>query len=190
MLHQILIDKEITVRVLEPATSGSDPVVDIWFPDEGAKDLKDIFQQLRPEYRYSGTRSKASCSPVDSSPRPCTPAPTLPLSTVDLDDSIFDANSSEFSDDVYPIFNFDVFHESREMDVYRPLFIPRRVSLPIRIISFDFQQCHGVFSPERLSFGDSPHQWQEQVEGYARLSSELQRAAPLFPDLDVVESGK
>jgi hypothetical protein len=76
------------------------------------------------------------------------------------------------------------------MDVYQPLFIPRRVLLPIRIIFFDYDQCLGVFSPQRLSFGDSPHQWQEQVEGRASLCAELQSAAPLFPDLDVVESGK
>jgi hypothetical protein len=47
-----------------------------------------------------------------------------------------------------------------------------------------------VFSPQRYSLKDSPPVWQEQVENYARLHTELQRAAPLFPDVGVIESGK
>lgn len=189
LLHELLIDKKITVRVIDPASNGSDPVVDIWFSDEGGKDLKEIFGQLRPGYKYSSTPSKASGSPVDSSPLVVvTPPPTVPLSSVDLNDSIFDVES-EFSDDVYPIFNFDVIHESKEMDVYRPLLIPRRMSLPIHFISVNYAECQCVFSPQRYSFKDSPRVWHEQVENYASLHTELQRAAPLFPDVGVVESG-
>ena len=189
MLHGLLIDKKITVRVIEPASNGFDPVVDIWFTDEGAKDLKEIFSHLRPGYKYTSSPSKTSDSLVGSPVALVTPPPTVPLSSVDLEDSIFDVES-EFSDDVYPIFNFDVNHESKEMDVYRPLRIPRRVSLPIHFVTANCDDCECVFSPQRYSLKDSPPVWQEQVENYARLHTELQRAAPLFPDVGVIESGK
>jgi hypothetical protein len=42
----------------------ADPVVDIWFSDKGAKDLKEMLQQWRPAYKYSDTRLKASDTPV------------------------------------------------------------------------------------------------------------------------------
>jgi hypothetical protein len=48
---------------------------------------------------------------------------------------LLEKNSSGFSDDVYPIFNFDVI--KRETDVFQPLLILRRVLLPIHIISVE-----------------------------------------------------
>ena len=47
-LYKLLKEKSITVRVLEPERNRLNPVVDIWFTDEGKTVLKDIFSSLRP----------------------------------------------------------------------------------------------------------------------------------------------
>ncbi len=48
MLQELIIDKKITVRVMEPASNTFDPVIDIWFSDEEKKVLKKIFSIMRP----------------------------------------------------------------------------------------------------------------------------------------------
>ena len=164
-LYELLMNKKITVRVLEPEKKGCDPIIDIWFTDEGEINLRDIISSLRH-------------SPVAH----VTPTPTIPLSSVDLEDSIFDEDS-ELSDNNYPIFNFDVNHK------YLPLSIPRRVLLPINFVTVNYDDCVCVFNPQRYSLKDSPQVWQEQVANYAGLHAELQKAAPLFPDVGVIESG-
>ncbi|KAI9549848.1 hypothetical protein GHT06_004542 [Daphnia sinensis] len=198
ILHELLIDKRITVTVIgsvaNESMGGEDPVVEIQYTDKGGRILDEIFDLWMP----NSPSSKIVGSVVQTSPPPSlvsdaapNPAPTVPLSSVDLDDSIFDVASSEFSDDVYPIFNFDFVNspEFKEMDLYRPLYVPSRVSLPVRILSIvDAKEFLAVIQPTRHRLKDSPSQWQEQVDGFGRLDTELQRSAPLFPDIDVGES--
>lgn len=201
-LHELLIDRRITVTVIgtvaNESMGGVDPVVEIQYSDKGGRILDEIFDLWNPGYRHDSTSNKIVASVVQTSSPPSlvsdaapNPAPTVPLSSVDLDDSIFDVASSEFSDDVYPIFNFDLVNslEFKEMDLYRPLFVPSRVSLPVRILSIvDPKEFLAVIQPTRHWLKDSPSHWQEQVDGFGRLQTELQRSAPLFPDIDVGES--
>ena len=55
-----MINKNITVRVIEPASNEFDPVIDIWFSDEGENILEKIFSKMRPGYKYSSTLSNNS----------------------------------------------------------------------------------------------------------------------------------
>jgi hypothetical protein len=60
MLQELIIDKKITVRVMEPASNAFDPVIDIWYSDEEKKVLKKIFSIMRPGHKYSSISSTTS----------------------------------------------------------------------------------------------------------------------------------
>ena len=44
--------------------------------------------------------------------------------------------------------------------------------------------------PARHALNDSPSEWQQQVDDFARLDTELQRSAPFCPDIKDVDPGE
>ena len=99
-----------------------------------------------------------------------------------------DPKDSGSDDDDNPIFDFNF----RGMK-YRSLDVPARRLLPIRIVRMaEDEYGMSVFiQPARHAPNDSPSNWQQQVDDFARLDTELQRSAPLFPDIpEVVEAGR
>lgn len=178
LIHHELINKPCQVRV---TLTSSEPLVDVRHLTSGLRDLNEVFEFLRPTTGSTrSVRSARSALP--------TPAPTIQSSSVDLTDSVFDDNSSEFSDDVYPTYHFDELRHI-EADMYQPLDVSERHLLPIRIVSLDEQAMKAVIQPTRHWLNDSPMEWYDQVDGFARLETELQRSAPLFPDIEVVDHG-
>lgn len=192
VLDKLLVNKKCTVRLLS-STEGEPPVIGLKLLAQDANYMDDVFNQLRPPPPPPSTPSKMMMtSPSPPVSMPATPVPTLTMfSSVDLDDSIFDVNSSEFSDDVYPIFHFDEAGETAvEAELYQQLDVPCRCFLPIRIVSLSDEDLCAVIQPSRHVLNDSPSEWHQQVDEFARLETELQRSAPLFPDIELIDHGE
>ena len=170
-LHELLVDKPCVVRVAPGTVHPS--VIDIRVLALSEDEMDAVFERIRPTVVAIAT--------------PQTPS----MSSADPNDSIFDVDSSDFSDDVYPIFDFQHYDtQGLDWEPYRPLQVPERRLLPIRIVRMAEDDVISAYiQPARRSPNDSPSEWQQQVEDFARLDSELQRSAPLLPDMDVVDHG-
>lgn len=171
ILDDVLVNHRCQVRV---EMKSGEPLIDIQLMSGQSHELDKVFELLQSEPSISS--------------RVETPAPTIPLSSVDMDDSIFDDRSSEFSDEGSLDFHYDDMR-AMEAGTYRTLSIPDRCFLPIRIVRL-LEDTRAVIQPARYSSNDSPAVWQEQVDGFARLDIELQRSAPRLQDIEVVDHGK
>ncbi len=193
VLDKLLVNKKCTVRLISSAEEP--PVIGLKLLALNANDMDVVFNQLRPPPPPPPPITPSKMMMTSPSPpvsTPATPVPTLTMfSSVDLDDSIFDVNSSEFSDDVYPIFHFDEAGETGvEAELYQQLDVPTGRLLPIRIVSLSDEDLCAVIQPYRHVLNDSPSVWHQQVDNFARLETELQRSAPLFPDIELIDHGE
>ena len=170
-LHDLLVDKPCVVRVAPGSIHPS--VIDIRLLALNADEMDAYFNQLRP--------------PLPSVMAAMSVPPKI---SADLNDSTSDVDS-DLSDDDYPIFDFNVIRRL-DSELYRSLDVPTRRLLPIRIVRMaeDDYGMSVFIQPARHAPNDSPSEWQQQVDDFARLDTELQRSAPLFPDIKVVDSGE
>lgn len=112
--------------------------------------------------------SSSSCSAYDAS---CNECDSVPFS---------DSSDEEEA--------FKIYDSGNEVlnAVFTPLAIPTGIFLPIEMISHDGLKA--VIRPTRHTLNDSPQSWQDFVDGFAQLFSELQRSAaisPSFMDISV-----
>lgn len=71
------------------------------------------------------------------------------------------------------------------------MLLPAKVFLPVRLSSFN--GTHVVVHPIRdslISNRGVPDEWYKLADDSARLKCELQRSAPLFPEIQVADHGK
>ena len=108
------------------------------------------------------TVSSSSCSAFDAS---CNGLDSVPFS-----------NSSD-EEEIFKIPHSNEGNEVLNDHVFTQLAIPTGMFLPIEMISHDGFKA--VIRPTRHMLNDSPQFWQDLVDEFAQLFSELQRSATL-----------
>ena len=127
--------------------------------------------------------------------RPESPPPESSTALASSGDSILDADSDGFSDDVDPFYHFDdvaIERRGSQTDAFQPLAVPARRLLPVKLVGVGVQVDGAVMpvvQPARHHYHDSVAEWHDQVDAFDRLRIEMKRSAPLFPDFEVCDRG-